>query len=169
MQTEEPPRPPPAIALSCSNPQEEEQVRDLTKLSTIPSPRGISNIRMRQAKVAVCDDSEEEIWEPFRDHPYPQLKSDTRLNLDKNNIEALSRRLREMRTAHQRGIKAPTRDNREVILKQKQASNNLFNGVGARTKPSTTDGDRIDIKNHVINEFASFSARLTELKLNINK
>jgi len=123
---------------------------------------------MRQPKIVACDDSEEEIWEPFRDHPYPQLKSDTRLNLDRSSIEALSKRLKEMRTAHQPSIKASTRDNREVILKQKQASKNLFNGIGARTKPSTTDGDRIDIKNHVLNEFASFSARLTELKLNVN-
>jgi hypothetical protein len=74
-----------------------------------------------------------------------------------------------MRAAHQPSVKATTRDNREVILKQKQASTNLFNGIGARTKPSTTDGDRVDIKSHVLNEFASFSARLTELKINVNK
>ena len=101
-----------------------------------------------------CDDSEEEIWEPFRDHPYPQLKSDTRLNADRNSIEALSKRLREMRATYQPSVKAPTRDNREVILKQKQASNNLFNDIGARTKP--TGGDKVDIKSHVLNEFASF-------------
>ena len=144
-------------------------MRDLAKLSTVPSPRGISNIRMRQPKVAACDDSEEEIWEPFGDHPYPQLKSDARLNLDRISIEALSKRLKEMRTTHQPSTKAPPRDNREVILKQKQASNNLFNGVGARTKAGTTDSDQPDIKNHLINEFASFSAKITELKLMVNK
>lgn len=94
-------------------------MRDLAKLSTIPSPRGISNIRMRQPKVTACDDSEEEIWEPFRDHPYPQLKSDTRLNLDRSSIDTLTKRLKEMRTAHQPSTKVPPRDNREVILKQK--------------------------------------------------
>ena len=125
---------------------------------------------MRQPKVAApCDDSEDEIWEPFRDHPYPQLKRDTRLNVDRSSIEALTKRLKEMRAAHQPSVKTATRDNREVILKQKQASNNLFNGIGARSKPCATDGDRVDMKHHVLNEFASFSARLTELKINVNK
>ena len=139
-------------------------------MSTIPSPRGISNIRMRQPKLAaVCDESEEEIWEPFRDHPYPQLKRDTRLNIDRSGIETIAKRLKEMRTAHQPSAKTVPKDNREVILKQKQASNNLFNGIGARTKPCAADGDRGDVKHHVLTEFASFTARLTELKIGANK